>query len=190
MAAATVTTETVRRAVQTALLRALADGPPDALLYMILDAAHDPIIHERLVAVGDGIRAQSLYQGDIGTSLAHVSPYLLLLRDSEDPAWSFVAAGHGRSWGVFLISTAEFGEVRRHLRKFNVVYREDHTSLVFRFHDPRVLNRFLPACTPAELRRFFGPIDAFLAESETADALVQFTFRGNELLQTRLPLSA
>jgi hypothetical protein len=184
-----VTAETVG-AVRAALLRALADGPSGAMLYMVLDAAHHPRIYEKLSELGDDIQAGSLYQGDIGASLADVSPYLLRLRDPEDEAWSFVAAGHGRSWGIFLVTAAEFADVRRHLRKFNVVYREDATPLVFRFHDPRVLRRFLPTCTPDELRRLFGPIDAFLAESEEADALIRLTFRGEELTETRLPLSS
>jgi hypothetical protein len=183
-----VTAGNARGALQVVLSRAAADGPTGTMLYMVLDAAHDDLIHDRLTELGDAVEARSLYQGDVGASLAHVSPYLLRLRNPEDGAWFFAGAGHGRSWGVFVVAAAELEEVRRHLRKFNVVYREDGTPLVFRFHDPRVLRHFLPTCTEAELRRFFGPIDAFLAEAEEGDALIRFTFRGGELMQTRLPL--
>ncbi len=184
-----VTAEKAHGALQAVLSRAVADGPAGAMLYMLLDAAHDPLIHDRLTEFGDEIEARSLYQGDIGASLADVSPYLLRLRDAEDGAWSLAGAGYRRSWSIFLIAAAEFDAIRRHLRKFNLVYREDGTPLVFRFYDPRVLRRFLPTCTAEELLRFFGPVDAFLAEAEEADALIRFTLRGGELLQSRLSLS-
>ena len=183
-----VTAERAHGALQAVLSRAIADGPAGAMLYMVMDAAHDPLIHDRLTELGEDIEVRSLYQGDVGASLAHVSPYLLRLRDAEDGAWFFAGAGHGRSWGVYLVAALELEDVRRHLRKFNLVYREDGTPLVFRFHDPRVLRRFLPTCTAAELQRFFGPLDAFLAEAEDGDALIRFTLRGGELLQSRLPL--
>jgi hypothetical protein len=185
-----VTVEAARGALQTVLARAVADGPRGAMLYMVLDAAHDPMIYERLSEFGDAIETRSLYQGDIGASLAHVSPYLLRLRAADDAAWFFATAGLGRSWGVFLVATAAFEEVRRHLRKFNIVFREDASPLVFRFHDPRVLSQFLPTCTADELRRFFGPIDSFLMETAGADTLLRFTLRDGQLLQSRLPLSA
>jgi hypothetical protein len=47
---------------------------------------------------------------------------------------------------------------------------------------------FLPTCIEGELRRFFGPIDAFLAESEEGDALLRFTLSNGQLAQSRLPL--
>ena len=175
--------------LQAVLSRAAADGPAGAMLYMVVDAAHETLIHDRLTEFGEEIEARSLYQGDIGASLAHFSPYLLRLREPDDAAWFFAGAGSGNSWGIFLVAAVDFEEVRRHLRKFNLVYREDGTPLVFRFHDPRVLRRFLPTCTEAELQRFFGPIDAFLAETEEGDALIRFTFRGGELMQARLPLN-
>jgi hypothetical protein len=155
-------------------------------IYMLLDTARDPRVYVRLTELGDLTLARSLYQGDIGESLAHVSPYLLTLREDQPGSRWFAEAGFGRSWGLFLTAPIGLEELRRHLRKFNIVYRENGTPLVFRFYDPRVLRRFLPTCTPDELRRFFGPIESFLAETEEADALLRFTLRGDELMQTRL----
>jgi len=42
--------------------------------YMLLDTARDPRIYARLMEFGDMVQARSLYQGDIGESLAHASP--------------------------------------------------------------------------------------------------------------------
>jgi hypothetical protein len=153
-------------------------------LYLLLDAARDERIYARLIEVAGAIHARSLYQGDLGDSLAHVSP---LREDQPESRW-FAEAGFGQGWGLFVTTPVGFDELRRHLRKFNIVYRENGTPLVFRYYDPRVLRRFLPTCTPAELRRFFGPIESFLTETEEADALVRFTLRGDELIRTHLPV--
>lgn len=161
---------------------------PDSAVYMLLDAARDPRIYSWLSEPSDVVRQRSLYQGDVGDSLAHVSPYLLELRQYQPEALRFAEAGFGQSWGLFLTSPAGFDDIRRHLRKFNVVYRQDGTPLVFRFYDPRVLRVFLPTCTTSELRRFFGPIDAFVAESEEGDALLRYSLRDGELVQSRLAL--
>jgi hypothetical protein len=159
-------------------------------LYMLLDAARDQRIYARLTELGERVHARSLYQGDVGDSLAHVSPYLLALQqDRPDSLW-FAEAGFGRSWGVFVTGPIGFDELRRHLRKFNIVYRENGTPLVFRFYDPRVLRRFLPSCTLEELRRFFGPVGSFLTETAEADSLLRFALNEGELLQTRLLVRA
>jgi hypothetical protein len=154
--------------------------------YMLLDAARDARIYGGLMEFSNLVHSRSLYQGDLGESLAHVSPYLLSLREDQPESRWFAEAGFGQNWGLFVTTPIGFDELRRHLRKFNIVYRENGTPLVFRFYDPRVLRRFLPTCTPDELRRFFGPIESFLAETEEADALLRFTLRGDELIETRL----
>jgi hypothetical protein len=159
-------------------------------LYMLLDTARDQRIYTGLMEHGEAVHARSLYQGDIGESLAHVSPYLLTLQEGDPDSCWFAEAGFGRSWGLFVTAPIGFDELRRHLRKFNMVYRESGEPLVFRFYDPRVLRLFLPTCTPDELRRFFGPIASFLIETAEADALLRFTLRGGELMQARLPVQA
>jgi hypothetical protein len=166
----------------------IADSRPGAGLHMLLDAARDPRIYGWLTELGEAVQQRSLYQGDVGDSLAHVSPYLLTVRQDQPESLRFAEAGFGQSWGLFLTSAAGFDDIRRHLRKFNIVYRQDGTPLVFRFYDPRVLRMFLPTCTASELQRFFGPIDAFLAESEESDALLRFTLSGDELTQSRVPV--
>jgi hypothetical protein len=166
----------------------MAGARPGTALYMLLDAARDPRIYGWLSELGEAVQQRSLYQGDVGDSLAHVSPYLLTLRDDQPDSLHFAEAGFGQSWGLFVTSAAGFDDVRRHLRKFNIVYGEEGTPLVFRFYDPRVLRVFLPTCTGSELRRFFGPIDTFLAESEEGDALIRFALAGADLTQARLPV--
>ena len=155
---------------------------------MLLDTARDPRIYRRLMELGGAVQTRSLYQGDIGDNLAHVSPFLVAMRQDQPESLKLAEAGFGRSWGLFVTASIEFDDLRRHLRKFNLIYREDGTPLVFRFYDPRVMRVFLPICTQSELWRFFGPIDSFLVENETADALIRFTLRGGELMRSPLPV--
>jgi len=120
-------------------------------LFILVDMARDERIYSQLIQFADAIHARSLYQGDLGERLAHVSPYLLSLRADQPGSRWFAEAGFGQSWGLFITTPVGFDELRRHLRKFNIVYRENGTPLVFRYYDPRVLRRFLPTCTPDEL---------------------------------------
>ena len=50
----------------------------------------------------------------------------------------------------------------------------DRKKYYFRFYDPRVLQAFLPACTPQEARAFFGPIDRFYAEHRQPGRVLSF----------------
>lgn len=158
-------------------------------LYMLLDAARDPRIFAWLSELREAVEARSLYQGDVGESLAHVSPYLLSVREEQPESLRLAEAGLGRAWGLFVTTAIAFDDLRRHLRKFNIVYREDGTPLVFRFYDPRVLRIFLPICNEDELRRFFGPIDSFWTESEKGDAMLRFRMREGELVQSQVDLA-
>src|SRR5437764_430853 len=72
---------------------AASRGQNDGEPYMLLDTARDPRIYARLMEFGDIVQARSLYQGDIGESLAHVSPYLLALRDDQPESCWFAEAG-------------------------------------------------------------------------------------------------
>ena len=57
----------------------------------------------------------------------------------------------------------------------------DGTPLYFRYYDPRVLRIFLPTCSAAQLKQMFGPVDAFLAESDAGDAVGIYRLSGEEL---------
>jgi hypothetical protein len=39
-------------------------------------------------------------------------------------------------------------------------------SVYFRYYDPRILHAFLPTCAPPQVRDFFGPIKAFIVETD------------------------
>ncbi len=59
--------------------------------------------------------------------------------------------------------------------------REGGGTLLFRYYDPRVLRIFLPTCTPAELREFFGPLSRLYAEAEGGQELLEFSQAAGKL---------
>jgi hypothetical protein len=87
------------RALLSLLLggQSIRSAPSGGQLYMLLDTARDPRVYARLIELGDAVRARSLYQGDIGESFAHVSPYLLSLQDDKPESRWFAEAGFGQS---------------------------------------------------------------------------------------------
>ncbi len=142
-------------------------------LYALLDAARDPKVLE-------GLRAsralyQSLYEGPRGEELAAWAPYLVLLPPQTQYLDELVHASWGKSWGVFLTSSAPFPDVRKHFRKFLLVKLPDGREVYFRFYDPRVLRVFLATCNAPQMTDFFGPVSAFYLETGDADTVVQFT---------------
>ena len=126
------------------------------------------------MAADAGLTAESLFAGRMGQLLADVAPYLVdfplrsAFRDWWFKKW-------GTSVGVLVETEAHASEVRRHFRTLMIVRGQDRARYYFRFYDPRVLRAFLPACTPEEARRFFGPVAAFHCEGAAADEFLTFT---------------
>jgi hypothetical protein len=77
----------------------VAGARPDAALYMLLDGARDPRIYGWLTELDEAVQRRSLYQGDVGDSLAHVSPYLLGVREDQPDSLRFAEAGFGEELG-------------------------------------------------------------------------------------------
>jgi len=156
-------------------------------LYAILDAARD--IRVLALLINHKPECQSLYEGIGGAQLAHVAPYLVRLPPDSSMLEVLLAEGWGKSWGVYLTSTADFHEVRRHLRHFLKVRLPDGEQVYFRFYDPRVLRIYLPTCLPEEATQFLGPIKRYVMEGEEPDQLWEFTTRGRGAEKRVLALS-
>jgi hypothetical protein len=142
-------------------------------LYALFDAARDSRVLRLLRASSEPYR--SLYEGPQGEELADYAPYLVELPRSSNLLEPLVQQGWGQSWGMFLTSRSSFPEVRKHFRRFLLVQFEDGREAYFRFYDPRVLRRYLPTCTPEEIAKFFGPIEAFVLEDEKPAAVQKLT---------------
>ena len=128
-----------------------------------------------------------LYEGDSEKFLGAVAPWLFGFdQQSEFGQW-VVRSARGNSWGVFLRSSADPQKVYQHLRKFLVVQSEGGKEMYFRYYDPRVMRVFLPTCEPPQLKEFFGPVEAFLAENEQG-LLVEYALVNGKLTYTETGL--
>ena len=128
-----------------------------------------------------------LYEGDSEKFLGAVAPWLFGFdQQSEFGKW-VVRSARGNSWGVFLRSSADPQKVYQHLRKFLVVQSEGGKEMYFRYYDPRVMRVFLPTCEPPQLKEFFGPVEAFLAENEQG-LLVEYALVNGKLTYTETGL--
>lgn len=157
-------------------------------VYALFDAARDPEILP-LLEVSEEYY-MSLYQGDLGTELADVAPYLVSLPAHCALLNTLVSSGWDQSWGVFLTSSQDFNAVRSHFRHFLLVEDEDGKELYFRFYDPRVLRVFLPTCTKEEAQQFFGQIESFFMEDEHTERLLQFTLSTSGVSRRIIDLSS
>jgi hypothetical protein len=161
-------------------------GVPETVsTWALLDAARDQRIYGELRL--SKLEHICLYAGKLPDTLLRAAPYLVELAPTYSFTRPLLDMGWGRSWGVFL-RVPDPRNLRHHLRSLLRVQDETGRTLVFRYYDPRVLRVYLPTCTPAELAAVFGPIGAFLAESEDGEALLEYEFDGRRLVERRRPL--
>lgn len=140
--------------------------------YALLDAARDERIFDGLLKYQEELEFDSLYQGQLAEDLAEVAPYLVRLEPGHPFTDWLLDCAWGESWGIFVQARLDLDEVRRHLRKFTVVWTESGQSMIFRFYDPRVLRLFLPTCPAEDLTKFFGPLHRLIVEdADPATAL-------------------
>lgn len=140
--------------------------------YAVLDGASIPGLADAL----DGHRPkyECLFRGDLEAGMAEAAPYVVAL----EPGGSFtpwlLQNGWGEHYGIFVLSKEPLGVVRLHLRRSLRVYRESGEAVLFRYYDPRVFRAFAPSMLPAEAKAFFGPVEAFLCESEDGAEFLRF----------------
>jgi hypothetical protein len=141
--------------------------------YAILDAARDDKIYPALTQADT--ESLCLYLGEKAEELATVAPYLLCLTQ-EDPFTQWLMNnGWGKSWGIFVRSSASLKELHRHFRKYLMVYDEKGTPLYFRYYDPRVLRVYLPTCNESELKTFLGPVERYCVEGKIERQLIEYS---------------
>ena len=154
-------------------------GKGDTTTFAILDGASAPGLVKKFYEHEPEYCC--LYRGELEPDIASVAPYLVRLEPGAPFAELVLGEGWGAHWGIFIVSTANLRTLRNHFREFHTVQLPDRRLVLFRYYDPRVLRSFLPACNPPELRAFFGPVQNFIAESETAEIAVRFALAGTAL---------
>jgi hypothetical protein len=153
-------------------------------LYGVLDGASVPELPMRLYET----RAPNfcLFSGDLEPDMLYAAPYVVQLLPGNDMFDLVLNNGLGKHWGIFALSPHSIREMRRHFRSLVQACDERGKPLIFRFYDPRVLNRYLPTCTEEELETFFGKVYNFVAESEDGKSLTSYALEKGTLKQTVL----
>jgi len=122
-----------------------------------------------------------LYRGELEPDMAAVAPYLVRLEAESKFTELILTEGWGAHWGSFVVSSANLRTLRDHFRNFHTVELPDQRTVLFRYYDPRILRTFLPVCNAAELATFFGPVQKFAVEGETAEFGMKFSLAGTAL---------
>ena len=153
---------------QGSLLRIL-QNQPERLLALV-DGTRDNYVLELLHKSGEEYR--SLYRDEQNAALA---PHLVPLPPQSALLRKMIEKGWGRGWGVYLTSNASLIDLREYFRTALMAKLPDGTEMFSRFYDPRFFRSFLENCTADEAQRYFGPVRAYLMESEKPEILLEFT---------------
>ena len=149
--------------------------------YLLLDAArmarHFDVFREK------DCHYECLYEDRSRDDLASVAPYLVTIASGNDLLPWIKDNGFGNAWGVFISAAVGFETLLQHFRKFLVTKTPGTGEQYFRFYDPRVLKRFLPAATAPAIIDFFGPGEAFIAEADTKKDAIAYRHQNGVLQQ-------
>lgn len=151
-------------------------------LFCILDGASVPQLPMQLYKMQAA--NVCLFKGDLEPDMLYVAPFVVHLPANDKFTDWMLSESFGKHWGIFVHSRRSMQEMRRHFRSLVNVYDEEARSLIFRFYDPRVLNRFLPTCNNEQLKTFFGDVDTFFAED--GNKLSSFQLENGSLKQRDL----
>lgn len=163
------------------LLQAFRNEPRDRVrwalrdeahtLYAVVDVAEAPDLLVKINRSGEEFCAfdETRDPEDPGET----APVLVTLSMESDLVYEVVEETWGHGTAVFLTSEQPFHEVYAHLVG-HVEYADDGSVRATSFHKPDVLYEHLARCSTDEAAEFFGPVAAFLAESENPDELLRF----------------
>lgn len=152
--------------------------------FVVLDGASVPDLPVKLYELRPP--NYCLYRGELEPDMTYVAPYLVhVLPESPFAKW-LLKECWGKHWGIFVQSAVSLVGMRKHFRSLLVVNDAAGNPLLFRFYDPRVLQTFLPTCSDIELKRFFGRINYYFAESDDGGSLRRFHFSENQLFETQI----
>ena len=156
-------------------------------LFCVLDGAAVPDLPMRLYETRPP--NYCLFSGELEPDIAYAAPYVVnLLPNHKFTDW-ILDESFGKNRGIFVHCRYSIKEMRKHFRSLVDVYDEAGNPMIFRFYDPRVLRRFLPTCTTAELKIFFGKVEVYFAEAESGENLLSFQFDDEKLKETKLDLA-
>jgi hypothetical protein len=147
-------------------------------LFAVLDPARDPAIFDIMMALAPD--AWCLFGGPLAEPVRRASPHVMSMPSDGPLLRWWRGDGRGHAWGIACRTDVDLKTLRLHLKTLLRARIPDGRVVLFRFWDPRVLCEFLPKCTPAQYREFFGPIATIFAENGLVHESRTFRREGTE----------
>jgi len=135
-----------------------------ARLFLLVEGAgSNPTAKNLLLQqYSDELLAVPLYLDTDYEPVVNVSPLFVPINtDSEYLRW-FIANGPEQNAGILLATVYPPQVVLSHLRGMVEVRLPDYNYASFRYHDPRVVGRYVPAVGEQEQERLLGPLTAMI----------------------------
>jgi len=139
-----------------------------AKLYAIADAG----IYRELIDELDIENPQHhiLFKDDFVHVYENVAPYLIDLGREDAFTEKLIADGYGKTWLTFVVSRQDMQTLAFDLRERINIYSQKHEKeIIFRFYDPRNLERYFKMLTKEELQALFTDINGLFAYVDLED---------------------
>ncbi len=144
----------------------------DAPLYAVVDAAEDVALLERLNDSGDAFRAFD--ETRTVDTLGATAPFLVALTPSTDSFAELLEKTWAEGQAIFLTSRAPFDELYEHLL-LQMDFDDEGDLLAPGWYAPAELAALLRTASSDAVREFFGPVEAFFAETSDPGVLAKST---------------
>lgn len=128
---------------------------------------------------------QSLFKGTKDEVLENVSPWIFRIENNFSEVINN-ESGLSLVGSVFIECDSGMEAIVRHLQQF--IYQViNGREYFFRFWDGRVLKKFLPTCSPVQLKEIFGPLKIFATDSESPEHVAEFLYENGFLITRKIP---
>ena len=153
-----------------------------ATLYAIADAG----IYRELIDMLDidNPKHRILFKDTFVQEYKDVAPYLIPLDRDDAFTEKIITEGYGKTWLTFVVSRQDMHTLAFELRERINVYSEKHEKeVIFRFYDPRNLERYFKMQNQKEIEALFGDINGVFAyvDLEDENNLNIYTSAGKEV---------
>lgn len=130
--------------------------------YVLIDAA---LWQEDIeIIFASGLPYRSLFRGSTGEQLWSVAPYLLDISRQDEFVQKIQAMDKIQRRVSWIASTLDIDSLRKHLRRFLRLKREDESYIYFRFYDPYVIQSTFPSLSEEQYKELMAPIQLLIAE--------------------------
>jgi hypothetical protein len=155
-------------------------------LYAVVDVADREALLELLNDSGDAFRAFDETRAP--DALGETAPVLVALTPSTASFAALVEQAWGEGRAIFLTSRATFDELYEHLL-LQMDFDDAGDLLVPGWYAPAELAELLRGLTSEAVREFFGPVEAFFAETSDARVLAKSAHADGALRVERIALA-